>query len=539
MAEITPPSGQPAVRLPDWDDVLHVKPRTPPSNESRKAWNAYLADEDLKKIPVDQLKARLEPVYAAGGDVNGIPRAELDTLLRGRQIYQSMQNSVVPGWRQKMVKALTVLDNIEDQISTVEWVTRPVTRLWAPTRAAANVARRTNNVISSIESVLAGPTLAKAMMKQRAARSSRRSSRAASGKSGKLMQAVSWLGDNKGHLLEAGQAMDTWAGVGISLGAIFGGIEEAQDRLLISAWEGAKFTVAGAARAFTSDGSELDDILAMQQDASVSKVRRTGAPLVDQMLAYTVKKINDTGPIADFARTALSNAFMAIDPEGYTKPERALALEQYVTQVPLLGEILAQIRDPRVLTMIPELEASRPRVTSDYTRDLLEEAGATLTARGELTGAWQEPSRTVHQAVDQDLEETIVAMASWLPETEEADDDRLIHSLIEGTGTALGATLAGAEDRFAIIPDPATRAEILAYHLDALPPRGTSKETLTAWLNDQVAAIVNDPAGYTWRAWRDVTAKYWNVDHLSNGTQLRDGDAVTQLRSSNTRQSRE
>lgn len=515
MADFTDPAPANVVRIPEWDDVLQITPRRAVSSRARKAWTEYMRAHELTDVPVSQLRQRLDPIYDAGDQVAGISADELDTILDGREKYQALRGSAIPGWRQQMIKVLTVLDNVEDQVSTIEWATRPVTRLWAPTKWLSRVARRTNDVISDVESVLAGPSIAKFRAKDRAARANRRTARAASGKAGKLAQFVQALGSNKGQILEAGQAMHTWTGYGIQLGAIFGALEETQDRFLLSAWHGAKASVALAAKAFAPAGGELEEILDGQINDDIDQVRRYGVPLLDQIKATPNALAGAVNYFGELARTLGAAALLQTENDTYTRAQHALALYHVTAWTPLLASALEKMTSSTVLARAGELEEPQPHVRDSYSRDLLLEAGATLTYDGRPSGIWQSPTRSLRAAIDANTARALEATSTWLPNTDDELEHRLLHALTESAGLATGYTITGREDGLHLIPDPAIRAVVLMHHLDAAPPRGTSRKALEAWLADQVTAIQSAPDSYNWRDWIAVTARHWPIDHLT------------------------
>lgn len=499
------------IRIPAWQDVIHIMPRTPITPADRKAWNKYLSEGARRNTPVAILRQMTATVDNAELTAAGINPGKLETLLRGRAIYESMHNSQIPKWRQNMVHYLTILDNVEDQVSTVEWLTRPLTSLWAPTRAIAAVVRRQSDVLNGMEQILAGPSLSRALIKSKANRARRASTRDLSAAAGILSDATRWFAKNWGHVAEATQATDTWAGVGISLGAIYGAMEDAQDRLFTSAWEGAKFLVAGAGRALTQPGSALDDILQQQQDASVQRVRQTGAPLIHQMIGWANAAPIPISPFA--APIAVMNAAAQLQRNNdvYTRGEHALALYHSATISPVLGDALTRITDPRVLNEIPNLDAPRPRISDSYSRDLLEEAGATFDTGGHAIGEWAEPTQTLQSHVDELIEQSETARRTWLPQSITSDEEQFMHSLVEMQLPGAARVLTGSPDGLRQIAEPEARAEMLLYHLEQYPPAGTTREQLQAWLADQVEAINAQPGDYDWRTWRDVTNRHWST----------------------------
>jgi len=511
MAELAAGDAPSPIRIPEWDDVLHITPRTNPSAAQRRAWNAYLNATGQRETPVAKIKERLGADRSSGTLPETIGDAELATLLRGRQIYQDMRGSQIPEWRQEMIRALTMLDNIEDQISTVEWITRPLTSKWAPTRWLSKVARRTTEVIDDLEQVLAGPTIAKALRKDRAARTRRRAGARARGKASTLQAAASWLQENAGHLLEAGQATDTWFGVGISLGAIFGAIEETQDRFIISAWEGAKFTVAAGARAFAPAGGELDEILETQQWSSMNRVRETGAPVVQQAFNAIPRPLRFASPFT--AATELFQFGMEViaTPNPPTSAERALALYHIGTAGALLAECLEHVREPRAIARLLEHDAPGPRVRNPYSLELLAEAGAELGADRRGAGAWRAPRRTVRAAVDDARARLLKTTPTWLPRDDHVDQDGLLLELLDAGAEISGHLLTGRPDGLQRFPHAAARAEILLHHLELYPPAGTPRALLEHWLTDQVERIEAFPASYNTRDWLEITARHWPI----------------------------
>lgn len=133
---------------------------------------------------------------------------------------------LVPFWRQWMITALTEIDDLEDQISTVLWVIELLAKK-VPGLSKINLdaPRALNRLLNDAERALAGATLTRRSKaewkdKQNQVRARKRAART---KGAKLF---AWLQQNYGRLLEAAQATGTWADVGIVLGPIFGFVEE-------------------------------------------------------------------------------------------------------------------------------------------------------------------------------------------------------------------------------------------------------------------------------------------------------------------------
>jgi hypothetical protein len=516
MAEIvnTPAPADHPIRIPEWDDVLHVKPRAALTSADKRAWSRYLDDTGGKAKKVEQLRIDVDALYARGDDVGGLTRDQVNAALRGRQLYQDMRMSQVPQWRQNMIKVLTVLDNIEDDISTVEWVTRPVTRKWAPTRALSEITRRVSTQLDEIQKVIAGPTLARALMKRKAANGRRRSARAAKGKFSLIQRGASWIKANQGHLLEAGQSLDNHLGVGLQLGAIMGALEETQDRLIISAWNGAKFAVGKAAAFIPGLPADTREDLRRNADLAANRVAHVGGPLIGQALDFLATQAAGFDFFGAAGRKAAAAAVLQTDNDTYTRAEHALALHASAVTLPLM----AQLYNHAMQTLDPEhvagIDAPAPRLTSELARELAIEAGATLTPDGRPTGQWQEPTISLHAYLDQAIDQASQARATWLPVNVGHDHEQLVHSLLEINRLGTALVLTGREDGLRVIPDPTARAELYLWDLDAAPPADTPRQILEAWLAAQLTAIEAEPDAYNARTWARITAQFWPIPHL-------------------------
>lgn len=510
------PAAPGPIRIPEWQDVIHIRPRARLTETDRLAWRVYLREKNLMQTPVADLRARLTGAELAGLTAAGVTPAKLDQLLRGRQIYQDMRASAIPQWRRELLRVVTHLDDIQDQIATIAWITDPITRRWAPTRVVSEILHRSGDVINLMERIVAGVPRGRYAGKSKADREAARSARRARGKIGMFGGAVKWLQKSQGHLIEAGQALDTWTGVGISLGSIIGAMEETADRAFISAYEAAKFTVAGAGRLIATPGGDLDQILHAQQHASVQRLRETGAPLAAQMQGWIFTALKAASPLGILATVAAAAARLQRDNDTYTRAEHALALYHSATINPLLGQILTAITDPRALARIPELEPAPPRILDGYGRDLLIEAGADLTEDGAGAGLWQEPHTTLQAHIEQLIEDSTQARATWLPQNVATEEDQFMHALLEANREGASWLIGGSADALHVIPDPEQRALMYALHLEEMPPAGTTHDQLVAWMADQVESIDAAPDEYTERLWRDVTARHWPISSLGS-----------------------
>ena len=148
------------------------------------------------------------------------------TAIADRTYEAQRYKAMVPEWRRWMVEALTEIDDIEDQVSTVLWMVELVGRKFLPIpRGVLSSANKVRRMLDDASNLLAGVQLSRKSKAEWKARQAdiRRQKRKARSKLAKLMI---WMKQNYGRLLEAGQATNTWFDVGIVLGPIFAFIEE-------------------------------------------------------------------------------------------------------------------------------------------------------------------------------------------------------------------------------------------------------------------------------------------------------------------------
>lgn len=512
MAELVAGAANPGpIKLPAWDDVLHVAPRP----EVTAAHRAQLKAER---------RAGITPTLDAG---------VLRELERREQRALEIRESAVPGWRQQMLRVLTVLDNIEDQVSTIERVTRPILRKVPGGKYLSYGARGTSEALDRVQAVIRGPSIVGRKAKSREERERRRDARQRKGKLGVVGKAADWIQKQQGALLEGAQATDTWFGIGIQLGGIFGAIEEGQDRALISAWEAGKWAVATAALAALPEGSDARLGLEQQAEENINEIRRTGLPVVEQ-LERTIATagaafLEASGPLnwlvqtapqaarsardlfAPLTRAISGAAYIAQTNPHYSSAEHALALIEGGRALASLTPALHMLLDQVPMQQLLELDAPAARVTNPVTRAILEELGAELTLDGRGRGAWAEPRITIQSAIERGIADMPRAIAGWLPPALAGDEAQLLHALVEDTTPAIGYLLTGKDNGIATIYDAETRAIMLLHHTGAYPPRDVAREVLAAWLRDQVAAAAEDPDSYNERKWATITARHWKI----------------------------
>jgi hypothetical protein len=188
---------------------------------------------DLGRVPAwawrawgGSFKADKKPTFDVG----------LQQLIAERLYQQKRFRALVPVWRQWLIKAVTSIDDIEDQVSTILWIAEILTKKIPPLRGVdLGAAQKLNRLLDDVERGIAGVTPfrgAKAEWRDRHREAIQTKRRART----RLAKLVVWLQQNWGRLLEAAQATGTWFDVGIVLGPVMGFIEEMQ-------WGLAKATV--------------------------------------------------------------------------------------------------------------------------------------------------------------------------------------------------------------------------------------------------------------------------------------------------------
>lgn len=512
MADLVVAAENPGpVKLPAWDDVIHIRPRP----EVTPAQRAQLAGERRAGIV-----PTLDPAIVA----------ELD---RRARIAENIRESAVPEWRRQVIKVLTAADNVEDILSTAEWISRPLQAVIPGGRAVGRAARGTSSALDRIQTVLRGPSIVGRRQKSKAEQQRRANARTRKGKVRGVQRAQQWVKDNFGKLLEAGQAADTITGIGISLGGIFGALEEAQDRAIMSAWSGGKAVIALAAAAVPGIDPELAAVLRAQADESINEVRATGVPLIEQIertarqvgaAAYrltpmgmvagvedAVRAIRAEGLGAWLARAAGAAAAVATENPHYSPGDHAAALYVSGLANAPLAAALTYVSTLAPGARLAELPMPRTIVRNPVTRALLEDQGARFDARGRALGEWAEPAQTVLEWTDATIASSSSARATWLPASFREDPEQLLHALIEAHLPATALLLTGDVAGIATQYEPAVRAELMLHHTGIYPPRDLPDAQLRAWLDAQIAAAEASPEDYDERTWRAITARFWSL----------------------------
>lgn len=519
------------IKLPAWDDVLHIAPRPAVNAQQRAAYNRFrnsLQTADTTPAEAAAIDRRLD----AGELVApGLTPAQQREIARRQDVAERIRESAVPQWRQQVIKVLTAADNVEDLISTAEWISRPLQAVIPGGRVVGRAARGTSSALDRVQQVLRGPSIIGRGNKPKSEQERRANARSRKTKVRGVARAQQWVQDNFGKLLEAGQAADTVTGVGISLGGIFGAFEEAQDRALLSAWHGGKAVLALSAAAVPGIPAELAEVLTEQGNESINEVRRTGVPLVEQIgraigaagatlrifnpfaavegAQRAVESIRADGLGPWLARASGAAAILGTENPGLSAGDHAAALFVSAQAAAPLAAMLNYVSEWAPQARIAELPMPPTRVTNAVTRAIIEDLGARFDARGRALGEWAEPRESVLQWTRAIVEASTRARATWLPQSFRGDAEQLLHALTEAHLPTSALLLTGAVDGITTQYEPAVRAELLLHHTGVYPPPDVSDQALRAWMDAQIEAATAQPDDYDERTWRAITARFW------------------------------
>lgn len=475
--------------LPAWDSIIHVAPRY-----------------RFTRAEYDELRA---------ADREHRPPNLTDeavAALASRQAYIDAQaNSALPEWRKSLVKTLTTLDNIQDQISTVVWLTGPIIdRLGKKAKAAHAVVDETGDAINFMQSIIAGPTPGRSGKNRRAlARTA--NARTKGGVIGALQKGIGWLQKNQGHLLEAAQATDTWFGVGISLGSVFGAIEETYWRTGEQAYYEALTALNVASAALPGMSSEAKAHQLQLADSYAQKGIDAALPpplqLVD-WLAEQVKFTATEGRIYDTVTHALETL---AGPSDLTSGDAALIAMASIKQNAQLGAAMPAIDNAIGESAIPNLPMPQPRVRDPISRFLLERAGASFDLQGRPAALWAAPAQTVGEHIDEQLPRYIASDKPWLPPATTSPSSQVVHQLLELSQASTSIALTGNENGIRDVYAPDDQLVFAAIDQAALPPPGTSRADLEAWSRVALAAKAANPDAWARNGLQRITARVFQT----------------------------
>lgn len=207
-----------------WDDVVHLTPRPEISPDEMQAHR-------------DARKAGLPSPLSAD---------QINELKRRRDLARAIAKSPVPEWRQSMNSAMTWLDNLEDGLTTLAYLARVVGFFYKPALLASGLLEGGAMALDWLQALDPLRQLT-AVPKRKAEELRNRSPDAKTGRKGpqkphngkpptwtkmlppkvrKPLEKLWPLLPSIPESLEIAQTTDNVFGVGLSLGPIFGAIEE-------------------------------------------------------------------------------------------------------------------------------------------------------------------------------------------------------------------------------------------------------------------------------------------------------------------------
>lgn len=533
--EQTPPPHTTAsagpIALPDWDSILKILPRPEVGRDDYIKARAVLKAAGAWDTDRARMNASLDEARRTGRIASADELARAQDVARRRAAALEMQRSEVPAWRQKIIRVLTAADNVEDVVSTLERISRPIQAAIPGGKVIGGALRAASRGLDKIQTVLRGPSIVGRRAKHMTAEQRAANARKRTAKSGKLAKAAAWLGKNYGALLEGGQAAETLLGYGIAIGPLFGALEETQDRAVMSAWHAGKWAAATALIGVPFLPEDTRDDLRRQANASIDEIRRVGKPLIDQIVAHAPTLITGANPVlmlaatlfpavkqhtdrpaklfAGWIRAAGGGAYIGQENPRYTRGEHALVMRETALMLPILAHALHTAAEYVELPPLDELPAARTQVLDPVTQLILAEVGAHFDPRGRALGEWAEPSISVATAIERAVNDGTRHRATWLPPAHEGEEAQLMHSLAEGALPSVAYLLTARVDGLHTQYDPETRVEMFLYHTGRYPPIGASAATVEQWWLAQLAACNADPEAYDERTWRRITARYW------------------------------
>jgi len=521
------------VLIPQWDDVLHIQPRPELTPQQRAIWrNVWNGMKTATPTPQEQITL-LERIR--GGDlvIRDLDQRVTQELARRYLIAAQMQATAVPEWRQKMIRILTVLDNIEDDLSTAERLTRPILARIPGGAVASRVMRSTSQVLDHFQAVLRGPSIAGRREKKRAKDQRQPNVKTRGGVLGGIQKGLDWVKRNWGPLLEGAQSADNHLGVGLQLGAIYGALEEAQDRALMSAWNAGKWAAAGTLSLYAIGAPDVQASLREQQALAIDEIRKTGVPLAEQLsaatyaltrailpapliaaagaAAATIEKTTGIDWFRRLAGTSQSIAYATQSNPAFDPGEIALALYRAPAVNAFMGHALNATLPLIDAEQLGDLRAPAPRIRDSVTRDILEDMGALIDLEGHALNEGAERPLTLERAMDRGLNDWSRHNPRWLPASPASEVDHFMHALAETSIPVTAFELTGAFDGIRDIWEPELRAVMMAEHLGTYPPRDIARADIERWMHDQVAAIAAHPEDYNERTAAAITARHWTL----------------------------
>jgi len=113
---------------PSWRDIIHITPRPIITPEEREAHR----------------QARRE------GRPSPLSPEQLAEIQRRKQRAIAISRSQIPEWRQRMITALTMIDDIQDAVATAAWLARAIGVFYPPALPVAGALMTASGILDTI-----------------------------------------------------------------------------------------------------------------------------------------------------------------------------------------------------------------------------------------------------------------------------------------------------------------------------------------------------------------------------------------------------
>jgi len=488
MAELlTGPRPADSPSIPSWDDTLHVQLRRP------------ITAQTLLRLQ------RERPGY----EDDTLSAADRKWWRDRAAMIDRAEKSGVPYWRQSMTGVITALDNVQDIVATAAWMGGPLLRRLGKIGTLLHGQVKEGAVVlNTMERSLGGP-LPTGREKHKHMNERKANARKRTGLIGGLQRGLDWFGKSQGHLLEAAQASDTLFGVGLTLGAVMGALEETYWRTGQKAYYTA-MTAANAAIAELAGLSRAGQAAAREATARYAAIGLEVAPAPPIEWATTLwDQIQNPSPLV---RTWAAWAHH-IDPllsdfplsEGETALLALAGAGASLATAPAVSAIAGALSS----SQIRDLLVPPPRVNNEATRAMLEMLGAPIDEAGVAGGAWAAPEITLEEHTDLTLKQWLRSAKPWLPADPTSNRAQLIHQLVEANAPATAALLTGDASS---LHDRTTPEDQFLFHtieLHVQPPWWAPRALIEGWINHMLEAQAQDPDAWRAKSFRELSTAYW------------------------------
>ncbi len=433
--------------IPSWDERLHVQVRRP------------ITPATLVRLQREREDAP-DPAIA---------QADRDYWRTRQRLIRQAQESGVPYWRQVATSVVTSLDNVQDVASTLAWLGGPLLRSLGRIgtilhgEAVAGV-----SAAGWLERTLGGPVPGRAG-KHKYTQQRPANARTRTGLIGGLQRGMEWFGREHGHLLEAAQASDTLFGVGLTLGAIVGALEETYWRTGQQLY----YTALSAANVAIAEFTGLSPAGQAAAREAAGNYARAGleapaAPPVEwaanmyRAMLVPERQRRLWAVAAQFAAPSSTSLDLG-DQEG------ALLSLAGTGAAIVGGRAIAGILHVAPTIHLEDLIMPSARVQSEAARAALEMWGAPIGVDGVVGGEWGTPEQTLGEYTAEQLGRLEHTILPWLPADPAGERAQLLHQLVECGAPAAAVALTGSEDGLHDLYTPAEQRLFAVLEHSAVP----------------------------------------------------------------------